>query len=592
MKKIIPLLLLLLPVSVFAQIDTLKLLIVYPEMKDTVSFNRIRISGSTNPEAELTINSKDVKVYPSGAFGYLYYLEEGRNEIRVESKEDEDYQVRVLNIYRKPGIRSSSETPTSIENIMMEPSQDLIIMPGEILNVKFKGSPGGNAKFKFGKWGKNIPMTELPPEETGGLRGIYSGSLILKDKGDRKSEQVEFELKGLDRKRVKVKSEAQVKVYSNDSPMVGVINSDDSIVRVKPGGAIFTSLNSGVKVNINGKFGSYFKIRLTNNFHCYVHESNIKLLPEGSFFQSVRVNGISIQQTDDHYILRLSMSGKCPFNVEENISQATIVLNIYNAYDGGGWMRYPENDSLIYFIKPVQKYDDVYSLEFSFNIDQLWGYKTEYVNGGMLFYIKKPPKFFPEPESVFKGVKIALDAGHGGEHLGAVGGTGVMEKDINLNYTFKLAELLKSEGADVIITRNIDTTMFLSPRYKIADSLNADIFVWLHNNSIGLTTDPFEVRGTSTYYTHPHSFEISRITYKYLKDIGLDPFGNISASFYITRQTSVLTFLVEGAFLSNVEDEMLLLDDEFLNDLAEAVFKGLKVYLTKARINISETVGL
>lgn len=571
---------------IFAQQDSLKLFIAYPAHSDTVNYYRIRISGSTTPGAGLTINSQDVKVYPSGAFGYLVYLKEGINKISVESRLDEKYKSVEINILRKPGLKSLPEEPVAIESAFMEPSQDLMLIPGDVLNVRFKGSPGGTAKFKFGKWGKDIPMTELPLDETGGLKGIYTGNLILTDKGDREPEKIEFELKGKNKKKVKIKTEAAVKVYSKKVSLVGEIINENTISRIQPNGAILTTFDKGVKVNINGKFGSNYRIKLAEKLHCFIHESDLELLPEGTVFNKSRIGGISVENTKTHLIFKIGMSDKCPYLVEESLDPLTINLKVFNAYEGGGWMKYPEGDSLIKFINRKQVSDDIFTLNISLNINRIWGYKIKYFGNMLYFYVKKPPEFYAEPESALKGVKIVLDAGHGGEHLGAVGGTGLMEKDVNLNYTFKLAEMLENEGAEVILTRTIDTTMFLTPRYRIADSLNADLFVWLHNNSTGLVSDPFEIKGTSTYYTHPHSFEISRLTYKHLKSLGLDPFGNISAWFYITRQSSVLTFLVEGAFLSNVEDEMLLLDDQFLEDLAGAVFNGIKEYFEKARNEI------
>jgi len=585
MKKL-TLFFLLIPIILHSQQDSLKLIIVYPSLSDTVNYDRIRISGSTNPGAKLTINSDSVKVYPSGAFGYLTRLDRGLNEIIVESRHGEMYQSRKVKIYRLPPIKSLSEEPTAIESIMMEPSEELMLVPGDVLKVRFKGSPSGKAKFNFGKWGKNIPMQELPPEKTGGVEGIYTGSLIVKDYGDRDPEEIEFKLKGKDGSEVKVKTSVKVKIYSNKVPIVGRIKNDDTIARIKPDGAIFTSLQKDVKVQIDGKFGKYYRIKLKDGLHCFIHKNNIDILPPGSNCPYGKIGGISVKTDQDHYIFKISISDKCPYKVEEKLSPARFVLNIYNAYQGGQWLRYPENDSLINFIKWTQAADDIYQLNISFSINQLWGYKVEYEDNFLNFYIKKPPKFNPEPEPALKGVRIVLDPGHGGEHLGAIGGTGITEKEINLNYSLKLAKKLQNEGANVIITRSIDTTMFLSERYRIADSLNADIFVWLHNNSIGLTSDPFQVKGTSTYYTHPHSFKISGITYKHLKKLGLNPFGNISTSFYITRQTSVLTFLVEGAFLSNPEDEMLLMDDNFLSELADAVFKSIKEFAETARREI------
>jgi N-acetylmuramoyl-L-alanine amidase len=67
--------------------------------------------------------------------------------------------------------------------------------------------------------------------------------------------------------------------------------------------------------------------------------------------------------------------------------------------------------------------------------------------------------------------------------------------------------------------------------------------------------------------------------YPELLDLGLKPFGRVHRSYYITRQSDMVVFLVEGAFLSHPEDEIFLMDRGNLQHLAQAVFDGMEKYL-------------
>ncbi len=154
-----------------------------------------------------------------------------------------------------------------------------------------------------------------------------------------------------------------------------------------------------------------------------------------------------------------------------------------------------------------------------------------------------------------------------------------MEKEANLIYTRELAEILREAGAQVVLTRDSDTTMWLKARADTARKYNAHMLIWLHNNSIGSTSDPAAVRGTSTYYTHLQGMPFALYVYPELLNLGLKPFGRVHRSYYITRQTDMVIFLVEGAFLSHPEDEMFLMDRANLKNLAQAVFNGVKRYL-------------
>lgn len=64
-------------------------------------------------------------------------------------------------------------------------------------------------------------------------------------------------------------------------------------------------------------------------------------------------------------------------------------------------------------------------------------------------------------------------------------------------------------------------------------------------------------------------------------NLGLEPFGEVHRTYYVTRQRDIVIFLVEGAFLSNPIDEMFLMKDENLKKLAKAVYDGLEDYLLK-----------
>ena len=77
---------------------------------------------------------------------------------------------------------------------------------------------------------------------------------------------------------------------------------------------------------------------------------------------------------------------------------------------------------------------------------------------------------------------IVLDAGHGGREIGAVGETGIREKDINLTVVDKTKELLEAQGATVVLTRTGDYTVTTASRGEIATSLAPYLFVSVHHN--------------------------------------------------------------------------------------------------------------
>jgi len=91
---------------------------------------------------------------------------------------------------------------------------------------------------------------------------------------------------------------------------------------------------------------------------------------------------------------------------------------------------------------------------------------------------------------------IVIDAGHGGDDIGARSVTGLREKDLVLAVAVKLARELRSRGRAVRLTRTGDVTRALTDRAAFANRLGASVFVSLHANSSPVSA----VRGAETYY--------------------------------------------------------------------------------------------
>jgi N-acetylmuramoyl-L-alanine amidase len=114
---------------------------------------------------------------------------------------------------------------------------------------------------------------------------------------------------------------------------------------------------------------------------------------------------------------------------------------------------------------------------------------------------------------------------------------------------------------------------------KIVHS-GAQLLVSIHCNSAGEASDPVAMCGVSTYY-RPIGFKpLADIIYAKMLSLGLQQFGVVgSFNFMLNSITQMPNVLVETAFLSNPEDEMLLLDNGFRKKVAEQVTAGLEEFM-------------
>jgi N-acetylmuramoyl-L-alanine amidase len=94
---------------------------------------------------------------------------------------------------------------------------------------------------------------------------------------------------------------------------------------------------------------------------------------------------------------------------------------------------------------------------------------------------------------------IVLDAGHGGHDKGA-SSQQKLEKELVLEITKKTAQAFKSAGYQVFMTREEDTFLTLSQRTKLADKLNAKVFISIHANAMPHKKHAKSVNGIETYF--------------------------------------------------------------------------------------------
>lgn len=179
-----------------------------------------------------------------------------------------------------------------------------------------------------------------------------------------------------------------------------------------------------------------------------------------------------------------------------------------------------------------------------------------------------------------KGKTIVVDPGHGGADPGAIGYSGLKEKEVNLATALELARLLEAAGAEVILTRTGDQTVGNLRRVSLANDSDADLFISIHANSYSKN----ESNGTETfYYSNSNNNSDSRflagLLQKELVDVlRLRDRGVKTSSFYVIKNVEVPAALVELAFLSNPDEEKMLWDEKVLHSSAEALYRGLEAY--------------
>lgn len=342
------------------------------------------------------------------------------------------------------------------------------------------------------------------------------------------------------------------------------------------GGAKMTYLDTGVTIKVVDSTIVNYKVQLSKDHFAYLpkqnfqKENDIKLLPY-YLTNSWRVSG------DDRYdYVTVTLDEKLPYRSMQQINPSKIVVDIFGATGNTNWITQLSTAEEIKNVYHEQLEDDVFRVIIELKNKQHWGYSIYYQEKRLVIRVKRQPA---EPD--LKNLKVAVDAGHGGDNNGARGiTTKILEKEYTLLFAKQLEKLLLDENADVFMTRDKDTTLNMPDRILTLQKEDPHFLISIHLNSSARDS----IKGTSTYYRHIGFRPLSQYILKDLLELGLKEFGNIgSFNFALSGPTEYPNCLVEVAFLSNKEDEQLILDPEFHKAVAAQIIAGIKEWLKSCK---------
>ncbi len=186
----------------------------------------------------------------------------------------------------------------------------------------------------------------------------------------------------------------------------------------------------------------------------------------------------------------------------------------------------------------------------------------------------------PLPRVPNSRVVVIVDPGHGGKDPGTIGIGGVYEKNIILPISQEVAALLERQGVQAVLTRNADYFVDLAPRVAMAERTGADLFVSIHANAINLSRP--DVNGLETYYYSSGQGLAQTIHNSILQNVQVGDRGVRRARFYVLRNTSMPSVLVEVGFLTGRDDFVKLSNPTYRSQMAQAIARGILQYIQQS----------
>lgn len=559
-----------------------EIFVAYPPDGHRVAFDHVLLEGSVPPGASLKVGGQAVAVGPDGLFLLWWPLRPGTNDLRLTSTQGGQTSTRTLQVIRTVTAPLPA-TPTAIDRASLLPAVPFEFWDAahdssaeRTVQVAFRGSPGGQATFQVG--------TEVPQPLREVSPGRYEGAYVLPVSARLLGAPVTVRLTGRDGQTVTATAPGRLSSLpqgvrmgtqrSGTVPGLGLNGAGN--VATTPEGRPFLYPREGMTFTLVGRQGEDMRARLAPGVSVLMAEGQLEVTP------GVPAPGRGGEVTLDSELaealrLRVPLGGsRVPFTVTQEHGGRRLTLTLYGL-ETPPTLPPTLTDPLLARAEVPLLGLGVTRLTLDLTAPQAWGFHANYEGEDLRLTVRRPPVL--DPARPLAGRVIVLDAGHGGTQPGGAGSLRVPEKDLMLPIAHRAAELLRAQGADVVLTRDADVTLGLYERGLTAEAVGADLLVSIHANALPDGRDPRGIRGPEVYFTHPQAqapaAAILAALRRTLPELGPGAGLKPGADLALTRPTTQPSLLVETAYLTDPGNLRLLMDPAGRERFAQAIAAGI-----------------
>jgi N-acetylmuramoyl-L-alanine amidase len=591
----------------------LALTLVYPpEGSEVTVRDRTFVFGATGTgRARVAINGVPVDVAPNGAF--LAFLPVPADSVyRAEARVGEE-RAEVIRRVRVPETVSARGGAFIAEKSIF-PRGAWVATPGELIEVGFRGTTGGEAVLVFAD-GSRLPLVEqarvvevpwgrrvfgaVPPRPEPSVSGLaeYRGVLVARpllasEPGVPRPTLAPLltslpsgaavELR-IGQQVTRVPLPLNLALLDPEQPPVGIAFEPDPSRRLAGGvdaaaGPAFTYhhfWDYGTHLTLTGERPGEYRVRLTPDLHAWVASDRVRLLPPGTPPARGRVGTVRLTPRPEAVDVRIEVDRQLPYRVDSR--GRSLDITIYGGVADTRWLMSGGLDRHVIGARWSQPADGLWVLTLDL-AQPHWGHAASWdTNGDLVVRVRRPPPL--DRRRPLRGLVVAVDPGH--PPGGAIGPTGLGEAEVNLAVARRLARMLEHADARAILTRTDDAALGLYERAQIAEAAGAHLFVSLHQNAFPDGVEPFAHSGTSTFYFHPHAEALARaLQAELIREFRLPDLGVGRTSLAVLRRlTWMPAALTETMYMMVPHQEVALRDSDVQERIARAHLRALERFL-------------
>ena len=386
--------------------------------------------------------------------------------------------------------------------------------------------------------------------------------------------------------KVETRTWQLVQPLSSSSPEAPVnceeliaVMDDGAVISASMGGSYWLFPQAGSRFPVSEGYGNWLKLDLGSGHEAWTSRSRVMSLERKDEAQAPTLLGstgrASLSEAGDT-VLRLPWRGSQPvlWQAEASVDGSKLHLKLWNTQSHLDWIRLDEACGIRHLDwEPAS--DGSLWITLDLEAGAFCGHELALDGQNLLLRLKRRPKRLQD-------MVIVLDPGHGGPESGCVSAGGIMEKDLVLDFARKLKAELEAKGARVHLTREQDQQVGLYDRVGLADSLQADLLLSLHYDSVSERDDPWSKEGSSTFYWSAWSRNLAaNLHHELLAGARLRDQGFSWRSLAVIRQHQRPAVLLELGTLIHPKEEDKLVSRALQRKQARAIVKGIRAWLKR-----------
>ncbi len=485
----------------------------YPQNGSTTAEASTYILGTSNPSAPLTINGKKVSRTKDGHFALYETLSDGSNVYKLESGGNKlTYTIKKGKPSSQGTVGNGNSVMDKFEITSATPDKPLWLIPGDVVSVTCTAPAGSKVYAVFGEYTIELLPTIYAANTSKNYSETYKGSIkidtvhaaegtmadlgtltVYAEKNGKKAEKTLCEIKQMG---------GNVKIYAE-------VKNDYSYLKRSTTSSFYGDplpASVGMRDYITAYVNGYY--RLSCGY--YISDKDVDVVRDKELFAN-KILAVTATPNIKDNTNNIENSTDIKFGVLENVPVDAYIENgkIKVIFYSTDTSEIPEvSISANPMISAGTGYADekgrvVYEFIFK-SPENYYGYNIVYENGFVTVKLHNP-QALKSGEKPLEGKTIVVDAGHGGDDMGAQGptktGSGFNEKDLNLAIALELRNELTDLGANVIMIREDDTTVTLEERIDFLAGIIPDMMISVHHNSVINTVNASKARGYLGLYS-------------------------------------------------------------------------------------------